>query len=507
MLSRGFQPIRARRVSDGLGLPIAHAPGSEAKRLRPSSGGWRKSLCCGFRQRWERLLDRTANAGESKGSLCRNSAAFVGLPTLLHQGTLLMTSTRRHFLKAVAGTGIVAAGAQRALAQEERRPSLEQLDRAAARRVLQLEALRSPVKIASLELLRNGRTYLVRARSADGAEGLIAPNSERMRDLYPVFVNRVAPFFVGKDARELEPLLDELYRHDSNYKLQGLALWTSVAAAEFALLDLLGKLAGKSLGELLGGVLRKDIAIYRASGNRGNTPEQEIEYLKKIVAESGAKALKFRLGGRMSRNADSPPGRSEKLIPLVRETFGEAMTLYADANSSYDVPKAIAIGRLMEKYKYGFFEEPVPFDHLDDTKQVADALDIPVAAGEQEFSLWGFRWVIHHRAVDIVQPDLHYFGGYIRCMRVARMAAEAGLPCTLHMSGGLGYVDALHFMSCIPNALAFQEYKGLSNIPVSCTTSSLQPKEGIVRVPSGPGFGYTIDPDFVRKAVAVRTEG
>ncbi len=416
-----------------------------------------------------------------------------------------MSSTRRQFLQAITAAA-VAARSGRAADRVERRPTLEQLNRAAARPVLRLDTLKSPVKIASLELLRNGRRFLVRVRSRDGAEGLIVPNEDRMRDVYPIFLYRVAPFFLGKDARDLEPLLEQLYRQDSNYKFQGLALWVCVAAAEFAILDLLGKQAGQSLGDLLGGVLRRDIAIYRASGNRGNTPAQEIEYLKKIVAESGAKALKFRLGGRMSNNADSLPRRTETLIPLVRETFGDAMTLYADANSSYDVPKAIEIGRLLEKHKYGFYEEPVRFDHLDDTKQVADALTIPVAGGEQEFSLWGFRWMIHHRAVDIVQPDLHYFGGFIRCMRVARMAAEAGLPCTLHMGGtGLGYLDALHFMACIPNALVHQEYKGPSGLPVTCATSSLQPKEGSVRVPSGPGFGYTIDPDYVNKAVPVKT--
>jgi L-alanine-DL-glutamate epimerase-like enolase superfamily enzyme len=416
-----------------------------------------------------------------------------------------MVPNRRQFLHSATAAGLVTAGTCRAAAEGER-PSLEQLNRAAARRVLNLDALKTPMRIASLELLRNGRTYLVRARSTDGGEGLIVPNADRMRDVYPVFLNRVAPFFRGKDARDLERLLVELYRHDSNYKLQGLALWVCVAAAEFALLDLLGKAAGRSVTDLLGGARRRDIQIYRASGNRGNTPEQEVEYLRKIVAECGARALKFRLGGRMSNNADSLPGRTEKLIPLVREAFGPGMTLYADANSSYDVPRAIAIGRLLEKYNYGFFEEPVPFDHLDDTKQVADALTIPVAGGEQEFSLWGFRWVIHHRAVDIVQPDLHYFGGYIRCLRVARMAAEAGMPCTLHMGGtGLGYLDALHFMACIPNALEYQEYKGPSGIPVSCATSSLMPRDGVVRVPSGPGLGYTIDPDFVRQAVPVRT--
>lgn len=416
-----------------------------------------------------------------------------------------MTLSRRYFLQSIAATSAGAGLATRASAKDDNRPTIEQLNRAAAQRVLHLDGLKAPVKIASLDLLKNGRTYLVRVRSQDGAEGLIVPNADRLRDVYPVFLNRVAPFFLGKDARDLETLLEELYRHDSNYKFQGLALWVCVAAVEFAILDLLGKLAGRSLGDLLGGAKRRDIAIYRASGNRGNTPEAEVAYLKKIVAESGARALKFRLGGRMSNNADSLPGRTEKLIPMVREAFGEAMVLYADANSSYDVPRAIEIGRLMEKHKYGFYEEPVRFDHLDEIKQVNDALTIPIAGGEQEFSMWGFRWMIQNRVVDIVQPDLHYFGGFIRCMRVARMAAVADIPCTLHMGGtGLGYLDALHFMAVIPNAYPYQEYKGPAGIPVTCATSSLQPKDGMVRVPSGLGFGYVIDPDFVRKAVVVR---
>src|SRR5262249_22428942 len=160
---------------------------------------------------------------------------------------------------------------------------------------------------------------------------------------YPIFVNRVASFFVGKDARQLEPLLWELYRHGDNYKYQGLAYWVCVAGAEFAILDLFGKLAKRPIGDLLGGVERTEISVYRASGNRGNTPQAEVEYLKQLIAETGARALKFRLGGRMSKNADSLPGRTERLIPMVREAFGPEMTLYADSNSSYDARKAIEI--------------------------------------------------------------------------------------------------------------------------------------------------------------------
>ncbi len=423
-----------------------------------------------------------------------------------------MTKSRRNFLRFTAATGICAATGSSVRArdhdaQDHDRPAFEELDQAASAPILRIETLNSPVKIASLELLRNGRTYLTRVRSTDGAEGLAVVNGSRLSETYPIFLHRVVPFVIGKDARDWESLLWELYRYQSNYKFQGLAFWVCVAAAEFAVLDMLGKLTNRSIGELLGGVNRREIAVYRASGNRGNTPEEEIEYLQRLVAETDARALKFRVGGRMSKNQDSLPGRSEKLIPLARETFGAEMTLYADSNSSYDARKAIEVGRLMEEHDYGFFEEPCRFDHLEETKQVADALSIPVAGGEQEFSMWRFRQMIYHRVVDIVQPDLHYFGGFIRCLRVARMAALAGMPCTLHMSGsGLGYLDVIHFASCCPDPGPHQEFKGAASLPVQCETSSLQCENGVVRVPSGPGFGVTIDADFVRQARQV-TEG
>ena len=405
------------------------------------------------------------------------------------------------------GAGIAGAAGRTACSDSQPdRPSLKELDRVAAEPVLRVDTLRSPVIIESMELLRNGRHFLVRVRSKEGAEGFSVPNASRLRIAYPIFLHLVAPFFRGQDARDFEPLLWQLYRYRSNYKLQGLAFWCCVAAAEIAVLDLLGKLAGRSIGELLGGVRRREVLVYRASGNRGNTPEEEIEYLKKLAAESGAKALKFRVGGRMSKNKDSLPGRTEKLIPLARETFGPEMTLYADSNSSYDPPNAIRVGRLMEEYDYGFFEEPCPFDHLFETKQVADALRLPVAGGEQEFSHYRFRWVIHNRGVDIVQPDLHYYGGFIRALRVARMADRAGMLCVPHMSGsGLGYLDVAHFVSCAPNPGPHHEFKGNTDLPVSSETSSLKVENGVVRVPSGPGYGITIDPDFVRKAQPVAT--
>ena len=413
-----------------------------------------------------------------------------------------MNKSRRNFLSTTVTASLVAG---RTINAAESADSVEdQLSEIASRPILKLDRLDQPVTIRSVELLKNGSTYLTRVRTDNGDEGIAVANGARMRELYPVFLRRIAPFFKGKDVRHLESLLTELYRSGSNYKLQGIGLWAPHAAAEMALLDLLGKLSGQSLGEMLGGVKRKRIAVYRASGNRGNSVEDEIEHLQELAEETGGKALKFRLGGRMSDNADSREGRSEALIGQVRKAFGSDFTLYADSNSSYDVDNAIRMGRLMEEHDYAFFEEPCPFDHLWETKRVADALSIPIAGGEQEFSMRRFRWAIANRVVDVAQPDLHYFGGYLRTIRVARMANALNMPCTVHMSGsGLGYIDVCHLASCIDDPGPHQEFKGTSNIPVNCDTSSLKPEGGYVQVPTGAGYGIEIDPDFIKKSQAV----
>ena len=207
-------------------------------------------------------------------------------------------------------------------------------------------------------------------------------------------------------------------------------------------------------------------------------------------------------------HAVGPPGRTEAMIPLVRKTFGDDMVLYADANGFYSVDEAIRAGKLLEEYNYQFFEEPVPFHWYEETKQVADSLSIPIAGGEQEFSLHGFRWLIANNGLQIVQPDIYYFGGMIRSMKVALMAQAFGKSCTPHMSGGdLGFLYMMHFVSALPNAMPHHEFKGFrTNIVFDCKTSPLQSVNGVVKVPTGPGSGVDIDPDFMEKFQAIHAD-
>jgi len=414
-----------------------------------------------------------------------------------------MKFDRRFFIKSSLGAGVLAT-TQGCLSAGPRKTNIAQLDEAAAAPVLKIPSVKSPVKIASIELLRGGRNYFVRTTSADGAVGVAVTNS-RAAYLYPILQQLVIPFFIGKDARDLESLIDGVYVYRSNYKLSGLALWCCVAWVEFSILDLLGKIEGKPVGELLGGVIRREIPIYVASGNRHTTPQQEVDVLAKHIEQNGTRAIKFKVGGRMSNNADSMPGRSEGLIRIVRKALGDKITIYADANGSYDCRKGTEIGKLMQDHNIDMFEEPCPFDHLEQTKCVADALSIPISGGEQETSLRRFRWMVHTNAVQVVQPDLHYNGGFIRAIRVARMAAEAGMSVIPHMSGGgVGYVDVLHFASCTPNIGVFHEYKGGLAKTGPWYDPPLRLKDGAINVPTGPGLGITNDADILRDAKPVK---
>lgn len=379
------------------------------------------------------------------------------------------------------------------------------LDEIIRKPVLKRELFRTPVTIETLELLRYKNNFLCRVRSKEGNEGISVASNDQMRSLYPVFTNRLQPFFIGKDARNLEALLDEVYVYQSNYKMQNLALWVPLATIEFAILDMLGRISGNSIGQLIGEIHNPKIAVYQANGERGISPELTIEHLKKEVGETKAKALKFKAGGRMSNNLEEPKGRTERLISLVRKTFGDKMVIYADSNGSYTADEAIRIGKIMEEYKIDFYEEPVPFDWYEETKNVTDALTIPIAGGEQEPSLHMFRWLIANDALDIVQPDMFYFGGMVRSMKVARMANAFGKQCTPHISGSLGYLYMMHFVSAIPNAGPYHEFKGFySELPIECKTSSLTSNDGVVTVPSGAGLGIEIDPEYIAKHHAVK---
>ncbi len=418
-----------------------------------------------------------------------------------------MKSNRRKFISTAAGAGLAVAPAAAQTPEVAKR--YRTLDEVMMLPVLKQQFFKTPVIIESVELLRLDNGFLCRVRSKDGAEGISVAHSG-MSTLYPIFLRNLRPFFIGKDARELDLILEKVYIYNFNFRFNGMALGLPLATIEFAILDMLGRMAQKPVGQLIGEIHNPEVGVYMATEWREKPVEESIKLIKGAVAEYDVNALKIKVGGLMFMTTDmraiGPPGRTEAMIPLVRKTFGDKMALYADSNSFYTVREAIRVGKLLEEYKYGYFEEPVMFDHLEEIKQVADALTLPVANGEQDYSFYGFRWLLANNGLDIVQPDNYYFGGLIRSMKVARMAAAMGKTVVPHMSGGgLGYLYNIQFVSAVPNAGEHHEFKSLrTHVKFECKTSPLKVVAGKLKVPTGPGFGVDFDPDWVAKHQPVR---
>ena len=355
------------------------------------------------------------------------------------------------------------------------------------------------VIIASVELLQFDGNYIVRVRDQQGAEGFAVTNWG-INNFYPVFIRHVGPFFIGKDARDLDHLINDCFLDSSHYKMQSMAIWTPIASAEFAILDLLGQVSGQNVRSLLGEIVREEVDVYWANNYRGQSAEESVRKIAERYHRHNPPAVKFKIAGRMG-TPEKPVGRSEKMIPLLRKTLGDQVVIYADANGGYDVDEAIRIGKILEEIDAGFFEEPCPFYELWETKKVSDSLKVPVAAGEQESSLRRFRWMAANSGVKIMQPDLFYFGGLIRSIKVSRMADHVGLPCTPHVSGGgLNMLYISHYASIISNSGDHQEYKSPdSRIQYELSDGHIEAKSGILRPPSGNGLGFSLDPDWLKK--------
>ena len=429
-----------------------------------------------------------------------------------------MKTNRRQFLSSAVAGGMAvsglpfvscASGVKSSFSDEELKARYDKLDQVLKQPIFKKQLFSTPVIIQSVELLRYNNSYLCRVRSNDGAEGISVAHS-MMNTLYPIFLRSLRSFFIGQDARELDLIMEKVLHFNLNFRLNGLAIGLPLATIEFAILDMMGKIANKPVQQLIGEIYNPEIGIYAATEYRELPLEEHFARIKDEVAQYDVNALKLKIGFMWGGNRDihykGIPGKSEKLIPMVREHYGDNWSLYADANGYYDADEAIRMGRILEEYKYGYFEEPVMYYHFEDIKKVADTLDIHITNGEQDQNFYNYRWMLANDGLDIVEPDTYYFGGFIRSMRVALMGHAMGKTCVPHMSGGgLGFIYNALFASAIPNAEPHHEFKGFgTNVVYECPTSPLTIVNGMMKAPTGTGMGVVIDPEFVDKHQPVR---
>lgn len=409
-----------------------------------------------------------------------------------------MKTNRRAFVKTLATAGISAT-------------VLPDAGPAAARQYLppvvggstsNVSALgrKTGLKIKSIESFTQGTNLgIVRVRNDDGSEGYGQLSPYDVDISATVLHRKIASLALGRDPADLNTLVDQCI--EENYKYPWSFICRALTGLDTAIWDLLGKRERKSVCELLGGK-PGPFPAYGSSMSRTIKPEEEAQRLLRLRDSQGFMAFKVRLGKVNGHDEDQWPGRTEALIPAVRKALGAGVTFLGDGNSCFTPPKAIQVGRMLEQHDFGHFEEPCPYWELEWTAQVAEALKIPVAGGEQDNDLAQWQRMIRMRAVDIVQPDICYIGGLTRALRVAAMAEMAGLKCVPHSANlSMVTVFALHMMGAIANAGPHVEFT-IENDPWTkdLYQPALQVRDGKVAIPAGPGWGVTINPEWLNKA-------
>ena len=296
---------------------------------------------------------------------------------------------------------------------------------------------------------------------------------------------------VGQDPLDVERLWNRMYRSVIYVGRRGIAIH-AISGIDIALWDLKGKAIGRPVCELLGTPVRDRVRAY-ASMLMPETPEETTERVT-ALREQGFTAVKLGWGP-LGRDAD----HDVRLAAAAKEAGGEGTEIMIDAGLGYvaDAAKAIRVARELEELDVYWLEEPFEPDEYEAYAELADTVDITVAAGEQDATRWGFRELIERGHVDLVQPDVTRCGGITETLRIAELARAHGVPTVPHAwKSGIIKAASLHVNAVLPDA-TFQEYCVADTEINTRLTRQRLPLEadGCVAVPTAPGLGVDLDPD------------
>ncbi len=358
--------------------------------------------------------------------------------------------------------------------------------------------LPSPIPIERAEIVSFDGHFFARVYSGEFC-GVVALN-DWTPPLISLWQNLILPFWMGRDARDVAAAVEEIGRTNLNYKLAGAPFWMAVAGVELAIWDLLGHAHGKSVAALLCEKPRRKIPVYLSSLRRDNQAQAEIERLDEAIAQTGAKAVKIKIGGRGFWDAQTE-ARDRELLKLAREKWGEKFTIYADANGSFEAEKAREVGEMLHEYQIAWFEEPCDWEDFEATRAVAAHVQLPVSGGAQDSSWPKWKWLLENCALDIAQPDLSANGGLLRSLRVAQFAANLGVSTAPHASGwAMCALPALHFAAALEKSAPFLEWDADLIKAPSWFASALEIQKGAVTLPKGAGWGAVYDEEIWKNA-------
>jgi len=333
------------------------------------------------------------------------------------------------------------------------------------------------------------------------AKSAVGSNSVNLA-LCTLIEKELGPQLLGQDPRDISRLWDVMYNGTrAHFALsrarpfpalgrRGLTI-AAISAIDMALWDILGRSLDVPVWQLLGGLTHAKLPAY-ASG--GWAPAEKIgEQLQSYIDRGGFKAVKMRVG-----TGDGEVVDSVRRVHAARDYLGPDIDIMVDAHGTYSVPEAKRFAREVADCRLAWFEEPINADNKRGCAEVRATTDIPISAGESEFTRFAFRDLALLNAVDIFQPDPAICGGITECMRIAALADAHQIRLAPHLWGGpLHFAAGLQICAVSPAATVIEYSLGANPLLHNMAQENFTVENGEMAIPNRPGLGITIDHGFV----------
>jgi len=351
-----------------------------------------------------------------------------------------------------------------------------------------LEApLEKPVSRArQIVPLKARRSLLVRLTTDEGLTGLGEGLTPVAPEAAAAVVERVLkPFLIGRDPLDSEPIWEKLYATNSSRGYSRGYQMIAISAVDIALWDLKGRILGQPVCRLLGGSFLDRIPVYATGLMIEEEPRAILDQAEEYY-DQGFRAMKLKIGQDEAQDLET--------VRNLRRALGPEVKIMVDANGAYDSSTALRIGRRLQELDIFWFEEPTPPEDLAGLARVRAGLDLYVAAGECEYTRFGFRELFLKEAVDVCQPDVARAGGITECRRIAALAQAFNVRYAPHAWGGAVCLAAtVHLAASLPNFLICELDRVPNPLRDELTLERPDFRDGFLHLPARPGLGLTLD--------------
>src|SRR5215469_15948947 len=305
------------------------------------------------------------------------------------------------------------------------------------------------------------------------------------------------PLLLGQDPWDSELLWQLMYRATMAFGRKGIGM-VAISAVDIAIWDLLGKVTGQPVFRLLGGRTKPRIPVY--ASRLYSQPLEPLAAEAKKYKDQGYGAMKLRFGWGPTDGAAGMQ-RNVELVRTVRETIGHEIDLMADAYMGWTLDYARRIIPLLEPYHLRWLEEPVIPDDIGGYAELKRFGRIPIAGGEHEFTLYGFRELLEARAVDYIQFDTNRVGGLTQARKIAALAEAHSIPVIPHA----GQMHNYHVVMASLNS-PMAEYFPIVDVEVGnelfwyIFDGEPKAKDGYIDLDENlPGLGLTINEEALKQ--------